>query len=107
MVALAIIYCHTPSNVPTQIRGKNFCIQFMSRETHTNQFSLEVIPLYRTTAGEVLAIMSLDCPEGEPLSFYRTFVNHVWNVFQYVCRDLGELRYLVRSMTPSSVPYIL
>ncbi|CAI8006247.1 Origin recognition complex subunit 5 [Geodia barretti] len=52
------------------------------------------------TRGEVLAIMSLDCPEGEPLSFYRTFVNHVWNVFQYVCRDLGELRYLSSLLYP-------
>jgi hypothetical protein len=44
--------------------------------------------------------MSLDCPEGEPLSFYRTFVNHVWNVFQCVCRDVGELRYLSSLLYP-------
>jgi origin recognition complex subunit 5 len=52
------------------------------------------------TKSEVLAIMSLDCPEGEPLSFYRTFVNHVWNVFQCVCRDVGELRYLSSLLYP-------
>ena len=56
------------------------------RHTHTHM---------HTYSGEILTIMSLDCPEGEPLPFYRTFINHMWNVFQCVCRDLRELRHLV------------
>ena len=86
------MYCHIPLMFP--LCGIKLWIQFISRETHKRILP----PTVSHTAGEVLAIMSLDCPEGEPLSFYRTFVNHVWNVFQCVCRDVGELRHLVRSL---------
>ena len=46
-------------------------------------------------AEEVLKIMLLDCPNSQSLTFYETFVNHVWNVFNTVCRDASELCHLV------------
>lgn len=47
------------------------------------------------TADEMLEIMAVDCPANQPLPFFRTFVRHIWNVFQSVCLDLSELRSLV------------
>ena len=46
---------------------------------------------------ETLAIMEMDLRSfGErPRPFCQTYINHIWNVFQNVCRDLSELRHLV------------
>ena len=46
-------------------------------------------------AEETLAIIGRDCPQDKPPMYYHTFVNHIWNVFNSVCRDLSELRHLV------------
>ncbi len=47
------------------------------------------------TIEDTLEIMAMDCPSHQPLPFFRTFVRHIWNVFQSVCLDLSELRSLV------------
>ena len=72
--------------------------------SHSPSLSLS-LSLSRSLAvsAEVLVIMCRDCPSSEPLPFYTTFANHIWNVFQCVCRDLGELRYLVQCTCSNSV----
>lgn len=47
---------------------------------------------------KILKIMELDCPSHQPLPFFQTFVQHIWNVFHIVCRDLFELRHLVSTV---------
>ncbi|KAL5484618.1 hypothetical protein EMCRGX_G021147 [Ephydatia muelleri] len=49
---------------------------------------------------ETLALMGLDCPPDKPSLFYHTFINHIWNVFNSVCRDLSELRHLSTILYP-------
>jgi hypothetical protein len=46
---------------------------------------------------ETLVIMEMDLRSfGErPRPFCQTYIHHIWNVFQNVCRDLSELRHLV------------
>ena len=49
------------------------------------------------STAETLSIMALDRDPADSVEFYTTFTGHIWNVFHIVCRDLGELRHLVRS----------
>lgn len=49
---------------------------------------------------ETLALMGQDCPHDKPPIFYHTFINHIWNVFNSVCRDLSELRHLSSMLYP-------
>ena len=39
--------------------------------------------------------MDLKSFAERPRPFRQTYVHHIWNVFQNVCRDLSELRHLV------------
>ena len=41
-------------------------------------------------------IMSLDHPDEYPESLYRNYLNLLLSVFHVACRDLSELRHLVR-----------
>ena len=49
---------------------------------------------------EILVLMGEDCPQDKPSVFYHTFINHIWNVFNSVCRDLSELRHLSTILYP-------
>ena len=53
------------------------------------------VPTYET-----LVIMEMDLKSfgTRPRPFCLTYVNHIWNVFHNVCRDLSELRHLVCGM---------
>lgn len=45
--------------------------------------------------GELVQIMSEDCPSEYPADFYNLYVNLVLSIFYYACRNLKELRHLV------------
>ena len=44
---------------------------------------------------EMLKILSMDCKNDEFSSVHHKFLDHLWEVFNAVCRSLNELRYLV------------
>ncbi|KAI9013224.1 origin recognition complex subunit 5 C-terminus-domain-containing protein [Gaertneriomyces semiglobifer] len=49
---------------------------------------------------ETLDIITLDCPPGEDLDFFRSFVEILYDVFITPCRDINELRHLVALLFP-------
>ena len=40
----------------------------------------------------------MDCKSDEFSSVHHKFLDHLWEVFNAVCRNLNELRYLVSSV---------
>ena len=44
---------------------------------------------------EALEIFSLDCLEDQPTTICGKFLDHLWQDFHTVCRNLNELIYLV------------
>ncbi|KAJ1677228.1 Origin recognition complex subunit 5, partial [Spiromyces aspiralis] len=51
----------------------------------------------------VLDIVAQDCPQDEPLEFFLTFVDAVYEVFHRNCVNLNELRHLVALLYPRYV----
>ncbi|KAI8822257.1 origin recognition complex subunit 5-like protein [Fimicolochytrium jonesii] len=49
---------------------------------------------------DTLRILERDCPPDEELAFFTNFVELLYDMFRYPCRDLGELRYLVKVFFP-------
>ena len=47
---------------------------------------------------ETLRILSMDCKNEELSSLHKKFLDHLWEVFNTVCRNLSELRYVVSYM---------
>ena len=45
---------------------------------------------------ELLTIISRDCPPDYPEEFYSSYANLLMSVFYMACRDLNEIRHLVR-----------
>ncbi|KAI8321070.1 hypothetical protein GQ54DRAFT_195746 [Martensiomyces pterosporus] len=52
---------------------------------------------------QILDILAMDCPEGEPQPFFLTFVDAIYEVFHRNCVDLNELRHLVAMLYPKFV----
>jgi origin recognition complex subunit 5 len=87
-----------------ELTGSNICVVFISeiifekfrqgtgfREPFQMHF-----PDYSKT--ELLEIMCLDVPEQHPKEFYNGYCQLLLSVFYNVCRDLKELRHLVRDI---------
>lgn len=55
---------------------------------------------------ELQQIMCLDCPSEHPSSFYMGYCQLLLSVFYTVCRDLNELRHLVRCLDKMLHKYI-
>ncbi|KAJ1727994.1 hypothetical protein LPJ61_004281, partial [Coemansia biformis] len=55
------------------------------------------------TKEQMLRIIERDCPEGEPVGFFLTFVDAIYEVFHRNCVDLNELRHLVAMLYPKFV----
>lgn len=90
-----------------ELSGSNVvCVILVSVVTKAeffgNNLPLDVLSIHfpQYSKEEVLKIMLLDCPNSQSLTFYETFVNHVWNVFNTVCRDASELCHLCRILFP-------
>ncbi|XP_065918438.1 origin recognition complex subunit 5-like isoform X3 [Dysidea avara] len=97
--------------LPTLLRlqelcQRNICVILLSevewgkfRKT-TGCFDPLVIHCPDYNKAEALEILSLDCPEDQPATLYGRFLDHLWQVFHTVCRNLSELRYLSLMLFP-------
>ncbi|KAJ2397117.1 hypothetical protein GGI23_003656 [Coemansia sp. RSA 2559] len=55
------------------------------------------------TKQQILDIVAKDCPADEPMPFFMTFVDAIYEVFHRNCVDLNELRHLVAMLYPKFV----
>ncbi|KAJ1663925.1 hypothetical protein IW140_003812 [Coemansia sp. RSA 1813] len=55
------------------------------------------------TKQQILDIVAKDCPVDEPMPFFMTFVDAIYEVFHRNCADLNELRHLVAMLYPKFV----
>ncbi|KAI9353339.1 origin recognition complex subunit 5 C-terminus-domain-containing protein [Zopfochytrium polystomum] len=62
-----------------------------------------IIDFPQYTHSAVKQILALDCPAGEDRSIFITFVGLVQEILQKPCRDLNEIRYIVRLLFPKYV----
>ncbi|PVU98833.1 hypothetical protein BB559_001226 [Furculomyces boomerangus] len=52
---------------------------------------------------EVIKILELDCPENEPLAFFATFADSMYETFHRSCNDINELRQLISLLYPKYI----
>lgn len=86
-----------------ELTSCNVCVVFLSeiifekfrQGTGVREPFLVQFPEY--SKAELLEIMTLDAPSEHPRQFYFGYCQLLLSVFYNVCRDLGELRHLVRS----------
>lgn len=86
-----------------EICSLNLCVIFIS-ELVLEKFFITTgfyhpIPIHFPdyTKEETISIMTMDCPDEYDKEFYHRYCNIVVDVFFMVCRDLNELRHLVRN----------
>lgn len=98
---------HPSSPVKTENRVFRLLI-LLKLERKGVELSLEKAPkhvnLFFPTCvcfvGELLQILSRDIHPSYSAEFYSSYVNILLGVFYAVCRDLRELRHLVRKQAP-------
>ncbi|RKP07727.1 AAA ATPase domain-containing protein, partial [Thamnocephalis sphaerospora] len=93
-----------------ELTERNICVVLISsviwEKFRTRTGSLEPIKVRfrdynKHILANVLQIIAKDRPVGEPdASFFLTFVDTVYEVFQKNCKDLNELRHLVAMLFP-------
>ncbi|KAJ2082027.1 hypothetical protein H4R24_001886 [Coemansia sp. RSA 988] len=75
--------------------------KFRPRHGGASDPALVFFPCY--TKQQILEIIEKDCPVGEPVKFFLTFVDAIYEVFHRNCADLNELRHLVAMLYPKFV----
>ncbi|KAJ2805082.1 hypothetical protein H4R20_002236, partial [Coemansia guatemalensis] len=75
--------------------------KFRPRHGGASDPVLVFFPCY--TKRQILEIIEKDCPAGEPVKFFLTFVDAIYEVFHRNCADLNELRHLVAMLYPKFV----